>query len=69
MSGVNFVRRVMSYLVNEILVDSLANSRSFQRFAVRTSKSLEEISSVAAKKKQELAEQVKEISRNFENKP
>ncbi|KAI3507368.1 hypothetical protein L1887_22352 [Cichorium endivia] len=68
MAGGNFVQRVMSYLVNEILVDSLANSRAFQRFAVKTSKSMEEISSIAAKKRQELAEQVKEMSRNFESK-
>ncbi|KAL8262354.1 hypothetical protein R6Q59_026403 [Mikania micrantha] len=66
MAGGNFVQRVMSYLVNEILVDSLANSRTFQRFAVKTSKSMEEMSSLAAKKRQEIAEQVKEISRNFE---
>ncbi|KAK1412402.1 hypothetical protein QVD17_33626 [Tagetes erecta] len=68
MAGGNFVQRVMSYLVNEILVDSLANSRAFQRFAVKTSKSLEEMSSLAAKKRQEIAEQVKEVSRNFESK-
>ncbi|KAI3805733.1 hypothetical protein L1987_21618 [Smallanthus sonchifolius] len=68
MAGGNFVQRVMSYLVNEILVDSLANSRAFQRFAVRTSKSMEEMSSLAAKKRQEIAEQVKEMSRNFESK-
>ncbi|KAL4557919.1 hypothetical protein LXL04_036113 [Taraxacum kok-saghyz] len=66
MAGGNFVQRVMSYLVNEILVDSLANSRAFQRFAVKTSKSMEEMSSIAAKKRQEIAEQVKEMSRNFE---
>ncbi|KAK9073078.1 hypothetical protein SSX86_007400 [Deinandra increscens subsp. villosa] len=68
MAGGNFVHRVMSYLVNEILVDSLANSRAFQRFAVRTSKSMEEMSNIAAKKRQEIAEQVKEMSRNFESK-
>ncbi|KAJ0513155.1 hypothetical protein HanHA300_Chr10g0354191 [Helianthus annuus] len=58
----------MSYLVNELLVDSLANSRAFQRFAVRTSKSMEEMASLAAKKRQEIAEQVKEMSRNIESK-
>ncbi|XP_024964084.1 uncharacterized protein LOC112504377 [Cynara cardunculus var. scolymus] len=68
MAGGNFVHRVVSYLVNEVLVESLANSRTFQRFAVKTSKSVEEISSMAAKKRQEIAEQVKEMSRNFESK-
>ncbi|KAI3666932.1 hypothetical protein L6452_41973 [Arctium lappa] len=68
MAGGNFVHRVVSYLVNEVLVEGLANSRTFQRFAVKTSKSMEEISSMAAKKRQEIAEQVKEMSRNFESK-
>ncbi|KAJ0882963.1 hypothetical protein Hanom_Chr10g00898821 [Helianthus anomalus] len=68
MAGGNFVQRVMSYLVNELLVDSLANSRAFQRFAVKTSKSMEEMASLAAKKRQEIAEQVKEMSRNIESK-
>ncbi|XP_022145531.1 uncharacterized protein LOC111014959 [Momordica charantia] len=67
MAGGNFINRVVSYLVNELLVDSLANSRSFQRFAVRTSKQIEDISNKAAQKKQELAEQVKDLSKNFES--
>ncbi|KAK9920397.1 hypothetical protein M0R45_028952 [Rubus argutus] len=65
--GGNFIHRVMSYLVNELLVDSLANSKSFQRFAVRTSKQMDEISNLAAKKKEQLAEQMKDISKNFDS--
>ncbi|KAK4392323.1 hypothetical protein Sango_2010100 [Sesamum angolense] len=38
----------------------------FQRFAVRTSKKMEEFSDIAAQKKKELAEQMKDVSRNFE---
>ncbi|XP_062167264.1 uncharacterized protein LOC133873558 [Alnus glutinosa] len=67
MAGGNFVNRVMSYLVNELLVNSLANSPTFQRFAVRTSRRIEDISVKAAKKKEELAEQVKDLSKNFES--
>ncbi|KAG6596336.1 hypothetical protein SDJN02_09065 [Cucurbita argyrosperma subsp. argyrosperma] len=67
MAGGNFMHRVVSYLVNEVLVNSLANSRSFQRFAVRTSKQIEDISTKAAQKKQELAEQMKDLSKNFES--
>ncbi|XP_038903248.1 uncharacterized protein LOC120089892 [Benincasa hispida] len=67
MAGGNFMHRVVSYLVNEVLVNSLANSRTFQRFAVRTSKQIEEISNKAAQKKQELAEQVKDLSKNFDS--
>ncbi|KAG6643430.1 hypothetical protein I3843_09G207300 [Carya illinoinensis] len=67
MAGGNFMHRVMSYLVNELVVNSLANSPAFQRFAVRTSKRIEEVSSKAAQKKQELAERVKDLSKDFES--
>ncbi|KAL6003373.1 hypothetical protein ACLOJK_023596 [Asimina triloba] len=66
MAGGGFMNRVMTYLVNELLVNSLANSPTFQRFAVRTSKTIEDFSKEAVKKRQELAEQLKDISRNFE---
>ncbi|KAE8692898.1 protein SCO1-like protein 1 [Hibiscus syriacus] len=66
MAGGNFMHRVISYVVNELVVDRLANSHAFQRFAVRTSKKIEDISSIAAKKREELAEQMKEISKNME---
>ncbi|KAL3826128.1 hypothetical protein ACJIZ3_022157 [Penstemon smallii] len=65
--GGNFVHRVMSYLVNELVVNGLANSPRFQRFAVRTSKKIEEVSDIAAQKKREFAEQVKDMSKNFES--
>ncbi|KAI8014116.1 hypothetical protein LOK49_LG05G00210 [Camellia lanceoleosa] len=67
MAGGNFMHRVISYLVNEVVVDGLANSPAFQRFAVRTSKRIENISNTAAQKKQELADQMKDLSKNFEN--
>ncbi|KAK9126700.1 hypothetical protein Scep_015546 [Stephania cephalantha] len=67
MAGGNYMGRVLSYLVNELLVNSLANSPSFQRFAVRTSKRMEELSNIAARKRQELAEQVKDLSKNLES--
>ena len=37
-----FFSRVMNYVFNELLVDALANSKTFQRFAVRTDKALHE---------------------------
>ena len=67
MAGGNFMHRVISYVVNEVLVNSLANSPAFQRFSVRTSRRMEDISNKAAQKRQELAEQVKELPKNFES--
>ncbi|KAH1155328.1 hypothetical protein GLYMA_18G203200v4 [Glycine max] len=64
--GANFVQRVLSYVVNEVVINGLANSPAFQRFAVRTSKRIEDISNKAVQKRQELAEQIKDISKNME---
>ncbi|KAL0338171.1 UNVERIFIED_CONTAM: hypothetical protein Sangu_1339200 [Sesamum angustifolium] len=64
--GGNFIHRVVSYVANELIVNGLANSPRFQRFAVRTSKKLEEYSEIAAQKKREIAEQLKDASKNFE---
>ncbi|KAL2330729.1 hypothetical protein Fmac_018310 [Flemingia macrophylla] len=64
--GANFMQRVLSYVVNEVVVNGLANSPAFQRFAVRTSKRIEDISSKAVQKRQELAEQIKDMSKNME---
>ncbi|KAK7395090.1 hypothetical protein VNO78_15632 [Psophocarpus tetragonolobus] len=65
--GANFMQRVLSYVVNEVVVNGLANSPAFQRFAVRTSKRIEDISNKAVQKRQELAEQIKDISKNMES--
>jgi hypothetical protein len=35
-----FVQRVVNYVANEILIKGLANSKTFQRFAVKTDHSL-----------------------------
>lgn len=65
--GGNFIARVMQYVVNELLVDRLANNQNFQRFAVRSSKAIEELAEKGAQKKAELAEQMKEITETFSN--
>ncbi|MED6195084.1 hypothetical protein PIB30_034628 [Stylosanthes scabra] len=67
MAGGNFMHRVLSYVVNEVVVNGLANSPTFQRFAVRTSKQIENISKQAFQKRQELAEQIKVISKKTED--
>ncbi|KAL3678134.1 hypothetical protein R1sor_021090 [Riccia sorocarpa] len=63
--GANFIARVMQYVVNELLVDRLANNQSFQRFAVRSSKAIEELAEKSAQKKAELTEQMKEFTETF----
>ncbi|CAL0304426.1 unnamed protein product [Lupinus luteus] len=61
--GGNFVHRVLSYVVNELVVNGLANNPAFQRFAVRTSKKIEDISVKAVRTKQEIAEQLKDMTK------
>ena len=39
-----FIRRVADYVANEILIKGLANSKTFQRFAVRTDKNIQDLS-------------------------
>ncbi|KAL3732390.1 hypothetical protein ACJRO7_029109 [Eucalyptus globulus] len=67
MAGGNFLHRVISYVANEIVVNGLANSPAFQRFAVRTSKRLEEVSNMAAQKRREIADKVKDLSEEIES--
>ncbi|KAG5243113.1 UvrABC system protein [Salix suchowensis] len=46
MAGGNFMHRVLSYVVNELVVNGLANSPAFQRFAVKTSRRIDDISNL-----------------------
>jgi len=43
-----FFQRVANYVANEIIIKGLANSRTFQRFAVRTSKKYEDFTKQGA---------------------
>ena len=37
-----FFQRVMHYVFNELLVNALANSRTFQRFAIRSNEAMQD---------------------------
>ena len=38
-----FIARVVNYVANELIVKGLANSRTFQKFAVRTNQQYQEL--------------------------
>jgi hypothetical protein len=38
-----FIQRIVNHVANEIIIKGLANSRTFQRFAVRADKSLRDL--------------------------
>uniref|UniRef100_A0A1J3JUA8 Uncharacterized protein n=2 Tax=Noccaea caerulescens TaxID=107243 RepID=A0A1J3JUA8_NOCCA len=65
--GGNFIARVISYVANEVIVNGLANSHAFQRFAVRTSKRIENISKLAEESKQKVAQHMEELSKNTDS--
>ncbi|XP_049374945.1 uncharacterized protein LOC125840008 [Solanum verrucosum] len=65
--GGNFLQRVISYVANELIVNGLANNQTFQRFAVRTSKRIDDISKIAVQTKRKIADQIKDASKNFES--
>ncbi|XP_038990379.1 uncharacterized protein LOC108511872 [Phoenix dactylifera] len=67
MAGGNFLGRIISYVVNELVVEGLANNPTFQRFAVRTSKNLEELSTKATQAREELVEQLKDVTKNVDS--
>jgi hypothetical protein len=61
----NFLARVVQYVVNELVVDRLANNASFQRFAVMSSKTIEDVAQKGLQAREELTHQLKVYSESF----
>eukprot|EP00850_Spirogloea_muscicola_P019840 SM000200S05830 [mRNA] locus=s200:226987:227626:+ [translate_table: standard] len=59
--GGSFLHRVVQYVANELIVDRLANSPAFQRFAVRSQKAVEDLARRGAEKQAQLAQQAQEL--------
>lgn len=45
-----FVQRVANYIANEVLIKGLANSKTFQKFAVRTDSTIQKVKKEGAQK-------------------
>lgn len=56
----------MCHLKQSHLVNVDLCSRAFQRFAVRSSKRIEDLSKMAAEKKIDITEQMKDFSKNVQ---
>ncbi|KAK9821110.1 hypothetical protein WJX81_007072 [Elliptochloris bilobata] len=52
----SFFQRLLSHVVNQVLVETLANSRTFQRFAVRSSVWMQDASKKTAEQQLKLQE-------------
>ncbi|CAM6028989.1 unnamed protein product [Sphagnum balticum] len=61
----NFLARVVQYVMNELVVDRLANNASFQRFAVMSSKAIEDVAQKGLQAREELTHQLKVYSESF----
>lgn len=64
-----FFARILHWVANEIVVEKLANSRSFQRFAVRTADSIEKAKAMTAEKLQQSIEDVPRMVKDSMQKP
>ncbi|GJP57167.1 hypothetical protein CLOM_g16200 [Closterium sp. NIES-68] len=61
-AGGPWLQRVIQYVANELIVDRLANSPTFQRFAVRSNKKMQELAQKGVAQRESLMEQVKQFS-------
>jgi hypothetical protein len=59
----SFFQRVVHYVINEVLVDTLANSKAFQRFAVRSNAYFSEVSKKGVESKEGFADKSGEFLR------
>lgn len=53
-----FIARVVNYVANEIIVKGLANSRTFQKFAVRTNQQYQELNKHGTEKISKTIEEI-----------
>ena len=53
-----FVQRIANYVANEIIIKGLANSKTFQKFAVRTNKQYEDLQKQGTEKLTETLEEL-----------
>lgn len=60
-----FFQKLLNYLVNEVVVQGLANSRTFQRFAIRTDAMINEMKQKGGQHGGELSEQAVSFFKTF----
>jgi len=53
-----FIARVVNYVANEIIVKGLANSRTFQKFAVRTNQQYQDLNKHGTEKVAKTLEEI-----------
>mmetsp|Transcript_1962 Transcript_1962/g.5777 ORF Transcript_1962/g.5777 Transcript_1962/m.5777 type:complete len:80 (-) Transcript_1962:339-578(-) len=61
----SFFGRVFSYVANQLLVDTLANSRTFQRVAIKTDEALRQATVKGAEHTDKISSQATAFSKVF----
>lgn len=61
MSG-QFIQRLINHVANEIIIKGLANSRTFQRFAVRTDHAYKEYSKQGVETFEKMAQEASKVA-------
>lgn len=56
-----FIQRVANYVANEVIIKGLANSKTFQKFAVRTDQQLKDVQKMGS---EQINKTVEELSKN-----
>ncbi|KDD72718.1 hypothetical protein H632_c2980p0 [Helicosporidium sp. ATCC 50920] len=59
------IPRVMNYVLNEVMVNALAESRAFQKFAVRSNAAIEELAKKGAQHKETITSGGGDFMRTF----
>ncbi|KAK9864805.1 hypothetical protein WJX84_002126 [Apatococcus fuscideae] len=60
-----FFSRVFTYVFNELLVNTLSNNRAFQRFAIRSSELVQELSQKGKEQSSTLGDQAQTFAQTF----
>ena len=56
-----FIQRVANYVANEVIIKGLANSKTFQKFAVRTDQQLKDVQKMGS---EQINKTVEELSKS-----
>ena len=57
-----FIQRIINHVANEIVIKGLANSRTFQRFAVRTDRAYQDYSKQGVETIEKMAQEASKVA-------
>ncbi|KAK3274544.1 hypothetical protein CYMTET_17272 [Cymbomonas tetramitiformis] len=61
-----FFQKIISYVANQVLVEGLANSRTFQQFAIRSDKAMKELAKKGKDAQAEISQKATSFNKTFQ---